>query len=459
MVSRVFLTSGGSLMKPLQMVLAAALVVSMVACTPTDETAPDKTGSESDTSIADTSDTAEPDTREAEDTTQMPDTDDTSDVTEDTAQDPDTGPVQCAGTTCATGEECFRDVCRRPCAAGCGGEDVCVSDYCVDCQSDTDCSADEVCDTSSYTCEPGLAVEDPVIGVMYHQWWTPGRWDGDRGNYVYEPVLGHYDNGDQAIVAQHHDWAEQAGVNTWVLNAWITDRDWSWVEPHSIAMMDEADQRAMKYFLLIDGWTEFQGGDSGYDSQAIAAKINQRFAGWFERPGYLKVDGKPVVFFWAAWGKPCSLFNKIRAGIEGTLGPIYMTGNNGDESCWDRVMMYNPYTHTESTHAGQIARQEHLWSDMAGDRHPWAPTAQAGYDDTHVRDGNPPIPLDADYFRDSIRTALSYDQHADPWLFVCSWNEFHEGSNIEPSSDFNNPNIFLETLRDELERARWIASQ
>jgi len=249
-------------------------------------------------------------------------------------------------------------------------------------------------------------------------------------------VLGHYDNADPAVIAQHLDWAQQAGINTLVLDTWITDRDWWWVEANTLPLMDALDQRGMKYFLLIDGWFEFTGSNDGYDAAAIAAKVNERFATWVTRPGYLTMSGDPVIFFWAAWGKPCTVFDLIRSGIEGTLGPIYLTGNNGETSCWDRVMMYNPYTTASGAYTEQLDHQENMWEDRESDEHPWAPTCTPGYDDTHVRDGNPAVPLDPDYFRDSIRLAVSYNQHADhPWIFVCTWNEWHEGSNMEPSSD------------------------
>ena len=353
---------------------------------------------------------------------------------------------------------CFHGLCRDECIFGyCLGGLVCHEGVCVDCTADTHCRGrgNEVCYTWNYTCV-ARGITDPVIGAMYHQWWTTDRWQGDRGNYVYEPVLGHYDNSNADVVAQHNEWAVRAGINTWVLDTWITDRDDWWVVPNTAAVMDASDATGLNYFFLVDGWFEYTGSEGGFDATAIASRINAKLAPHFERPGYLKVGGIPVLFMWAAWGKPCEAFTAIRAGIEGTVGPIYMTGNNGDTSCWDRVMMYNPYTGEETTHAGQIARQVNLFGGFEEDGHPWAPTTMPGYDDTHVREGNPPIPLDADFFAQSIQTALRFNQFENPWLFVCSWSEWHEGSNMEPSSDFVDPYIFLDTMNTELTIAGWL---
>jgi len=288
-----------------------------------------------------------------------------------------------------------------------------------------------------------------VVGAMYHHWWVPSRWNDNPSNHPYEPVLGHYDNADPTVIRQHIAWAKQAGINTLLLNFWITDRDWWWVEKNTNAVVNICDQEGMNYFFLMDGWFEFE--NSNDQAFEIARRVNERAAPFFKRPGYLKQDGKPVLFFWAAYPSSCELWYNVRAGIEGTSGPVFMTGDKWD--CFDLRMLYNPYTASCDTHKCQLDRQEGLWSDRKDEKKPWAPTALPGYDDHLVRSGNPIIPLDADFFRESLRIANRYNQYhtdAKRWLFICSWSEWHEGSQIEPSSDFPDPEIFLRVLQEEL---------
>jgi glycoprotein endo-alpha-1,2-mannosidase len=289
-----------------------------------------------------------------------------------------------------------------------------------------------------------------IVGVMYHHWWTPGRWSDNPPNHPYEPVLGHYDNVDPNVIRQHIAWAKAHGINTFLLNFWITDRDWWWVQRNTDAVADICDQEGMNYFFLMDGWFEFESEPN--QAYEIASRVNARAAPYFNRPGYLKQDGKPILFFWAAYPSSCDLWYDVRPGIEGTSGPIYMTGDKWD--CFDLRMLYNPYISTCSTYSCQIDRQKDLWKDRRDEGAPWAPTAMPGYDDHQVRPGNPVIPLDTDFFRDSIKAAMDYDQnHSDDkrWLFINSWSEWHEGSQIEPSSNFANPLAFLEVLKQELD--------
>jgi glycoprotein endo-alpha-1,2-mannosidase len=300
-----------------------------------------------------------------------------------------------------------------------------------------------------------------IVGVMYHQWWVPSRWSDSPRNHPYEPVLGHYDNASAGIVQQHVAWAKQYGITTFVFDFWITDRDWWWVDRNTRAVADILDREGLNYFFLIDGWFEFLGqANPPYE---IAWRVNARAAPYFNRAGYLKQNGRPVVFFWAASQSNCDTFNAVRAGIEGTSGPIFMTGDpwNAPDpwACFDVRMDYNPYISGcgENDYECQLDHQDDMWRDRSGDRKPWAPTALPGYDDHYVRPGNPTLTLNADFFRKSIQTALRYRQYHDDgtkWLFVCSWSEWHEGSQIEPSSSFEDPEFLLKVLKNEVDNYR-----
>jgi hypothetical protein len=306
-----------------------------------------------------------------------------------------------------------------------------------------------------FSCVP--AEELSIVGVMYHHWWVPQRWVDEPRNHPYEALLGHYDNVDMDVIRQHIAWAKESGINTFIINFWITDRDQSWVIPHTDILVDALDQAGLNYFFLVDGWFEFlSAADPIYE---IAWRVNARTAPYLNRPGYLKQSDKPVLFFWAASQADCHFFCDLRPAIEGTLGPIFMTGDQWNcenpSQCFDLRMDYSSYYSAcdANDYDCQLDHQDHMWQNSSKDRKPWAPTAMAGYDDHYVRPGNPIVPLDADFFKKSIKTALKYPQFHDDnhkWLLICSWNEWHEGSSIEPSSDFEDPQFLLNVLKNEL---------
>lgn len=311
-----------------------------------------------------------------------------------------------------------------------------------------------------------------VVAAMYHHWWVPSRWVDEPRNHTYEPLMGHYDNADENIVRQHVAWAKQHGIDTMVLDLWITDRDRWWVVPNTRVAADVFDQEGMKYFFLIDGWYEFTGvhPDPYVASYEVGRRVNELVGSYFARPGYLRQDGKPVLYFYNCNGSPWPFsyyLGLIRGQIEHENGPIFMTGdlwNEYEPDPWrylDLLMDYTPYTPEcgQNDYACQIAHQRDMWRERSSHSKPWAPTALPGFDDHYVRQGNPILVLNADFFRNSIRTALAYPQYHNDgmkWLFVCSWNEWHEGSQIEPStaSYFPDPEFLLDALEEEVDAYR-----
>ena len=56
-----------------------------------------------------------------------------------------------------------------------------------------------------------------------------------------------------------------------------------------------------------------------------------------------------------------------------------------------------------------------------------------GYDDTNVREGNEPFKReDGDYYKSRWEDAISMNPD---WITITSWNEWHEGTEIEPSEE------------------------
>jgi hypothetical protein len=81
---------------------------------------------------------------------------------------------------------------------------------------------------------------------------------------------------------------------------------------------------------------------------------------------------------------------------------------------------------------------------------PFVPAVAPGYDDRRIRQPGTVIArADGTAYDESWRVALSVDP---PWVFVSSWNEWHEGSEIEPSVEHGRR--YLEATRRWAERFR-----
>ena len=98
---------------------------------------------------------------------------------------------------------------------------------------------------------------------------------GSDKQYVYEPELGHYDNANASVIAQHVTWFQRAGLNTAVLDTWITDRDWDWVLANSVPVMDAFEK---KHAPIQDYFCTGVGIDLQYEESQLAEQIMLHFA-------------------------------------------------------------------------------------------------------------------------------------------------------------------------------------
>jgi hypothetical protein len=72
------------------------------------------------------------------------------------------------------------------------------------------------------------------------------------------------------------------------------------------------------------------------------------------------------------------------------------------------------------------------------------PNVMPGYDDTKLRGGDRPVfaRQGGDFYRRGWGIAASYVSPQQPFLLITTFNEWHEGTEIEPSSQY------LETYLD-----------
>jgi glycoprotein endo-alpha-1,2-mannosidase len=160
-------------------------------------------------------------------------------------------------------------------------------------------------------------------------------------------------------------------------------------------------------------------------------------------PAWLKAGGKPVVFVYAralndlklpGWQ---SVVNDFGAAVPG--GATFIGDRISAEAArvFDGIHTYNPTGLTKGKTAEEIrawARTTYPeWVKTAGSRISCV-TVIPGYDDSCQPSRKPPRPI-TDRHGGATYTIL-WEQAiaANPdWVLITSWNEWHEGSEIEPS--------------------------
>lgn len=298
--------------------------------------------------------------------------------------------------------------------------------------------------------------------AFYYDWYGnpehSGRWvhwkDVDAqnkaiGGSTHWPVLGAYDSHDPKVVAQHCKQAREAGLTGFIVTWW---RQGDFHDQGMPLILDSARNAG----LHITIYYETVPGNAPENAARDLLYILERYG---THPAWLKVDGKPVIFVYGraigqikldGWRQAIAEVRRAR--------PAVFIGDQISENAakvFDGIHTYNI--------TGRIARKstEEIrawakttypdWVAKAG-RGISCLTVIPGYDDTHLPDRKPPRPTTDRHAGQTYRVLWEQAIAARPdWILITSWNEWHEGSEIEPSAE--NGDRELRTTKSYTSRA------
>ena len=178
------------------------------------------------------------------------------------------------------------------------------------------------------------------------------------------------------------------------------------------------------------------------DVQAALAAL---LADHAQHPAYLKVGGKPVIFFWQNSLYSVNDWFDIRNAVDPLHRSIWIAeGTNLDYlRVFDGHHLYNIAWSTDprSTNVlwGERVREKAV---ELGSFKYWVGTAMPGWNDTLLKRSGSFVRdrANGDYFRSSF---LGATQSNADWAIITSYNEWLEGSQIEPSVSYGSTYLDL----------------
>jgi hypothetical protein len=204
-------------------------------------------------------------------------------------------------------------------------------------------------------------------------------------------------------------------------------------------------------------------------------RIVEMLKQWKSHPAYLRIDGKPSIAIpYMDMELTSTDFKTLVDGLETNLGedlyviaiipfvywyfdPEIVLGsgitrewaNTGTDSFthWVPVGMI-----TASQRTRLRATQFNVRDSLKWKKDPMIPVMPGADDDTW-RPGDHPAPTaprnNGQAWSDQLDAAITAKPR---FIFIQAWNEWHEGSQIEPSTFYNDPYLYLKILAQKLEK-------
>lgn len=283
--------------------------------------------------------------------------------------------------------------------------------------------------------------------AFYYTWYgTPDRegkwvhWGGenktahDIPESRHYPARGAYDSQDPALLESHILQAQAAGLTGFIATWWgqngYEDRAFQ-------LLLDQADKHDFKTTIY---WETAPGKGREQIAHAVAdlVYVVQKYG---PRKSFLKVDGRPVIFVYGRVMEevPFASWPAIISGARSQAGDFLLVADGYNESfarMFDGIHTYNicgqvqakspdalkSWSAQHYSEVVNLARKQNRISCV---------TVIPGYDDTKIRKpGLNAARQDGQTYRVLWEEAI----RAQPdWVLITSFNEWHEGSEIEPS--------------------------
>ena len=285
-------------------------------------------------------------------------------------------------------------------------------------------------DVDTITVQAGTTTPPPAVHsnvhVFYYPWyggaatgyrhWQQGGHTppGDIGADLY-PKLGAYDSGDvTAVVNQHMSWLRQAGAGVLVYSWWGRG---SYEDGIARRVLDAAQQQGVKVAWHIEPYT-------GRTAASVVADIQYLNQTYGAHPAYYRYDDRPAFYIFS------SLSIADWTALDQVNGDNAILAQTTDTS---RVAHFSGL-YTYDAIAGATAPG---WAGAAAYAKShnliWAPSVGPGYVDDRAVPGNTTPTLGRDNGATYDREWTNALATTPTWVSITSFNEWHEGSVIEPA--------------------------
>lgn len=294
----------------------------------------------------------------------------------------------------------------------------------------------------------------PVL-ANYFAWYSAGGWDGcniSNGDKPLQP----YDSDDAAAIGRHVQQALDAGIDGFTLQ-WFAPGERTDNNLNALLAQSQGTSFRSTVVFLRHIW----GGTPAPSHDEIVHSIRYLLDRYSGHENFAKLEGRPVIFFTdlyrvptAPGQSPQDAWAEIRAEADPDHAAWWIAEGLDSSylAVFDGLYVYK-IVHASYPDAylkaAQWAAEVRAWEEKTGQRKLWWATISPGWDDlrsacaSDIRVPSEPFRrdrADGSFYRSTFEAALASQPDG---LWINSYNEWVEGTYIEPSVQYGDQYLTL----------------
>jgi LysM repeat protein len=281
-----------------------------------------------------------------------------------------------------------------------------------------------------------------LVVAFYYAWYGLDQWAPGK---VADIPLVPYASKDRSTMVRHVEQARGAGIDAFAVAWYGPQLQNNQTESNLRTMLDVSSERGFR--VTVD----FETRSPFYRSQAdIVGALRNLIDVHAAHPAFLRYEGKPLIFFWAVRdvfkGQGQSAI-EVWSSIRQQVDPQHNTLWIADGANIDFLRVFDGHHLYNITWNPPVSVSSTLntWGDRVrayaaenGSRKLWIATVMPGYNDLYIQGRSGRFAHDrrsGAYYRETWQAAT--DSKPD-LVVITSFNEWLEGTQIEPSASYGN---------------------